>query len=294
MKASERSTSSRRRCAAADYLPDRGLATALFLALALEKPLLLEGEAGVGKTEAAKALAARARRAADPAPVLRGARRRARRLRVELLRGSCSTSGRAGGNASSEEELFGPEFLIRRPLLEAIESAEPRRAADRRDRPRRRGVRGVPARGAVGLPDHDPGDRHDPRRAPAGRRPDLEPHARAPRRAQAALSLPLDRASVARARDRDRQAARARSARAARRAGGRVRPRAPRPRPRQAARASPRRSTGRGRSPRSAARSSTPRSSSRRSARCSSTTRTSRPCATTRSPRLVEEARAAR
>src|SRR5215212_2498267 len=40
----------------ADYLPDRGLATALFLSLALEKPVLLEGEAGVGKTEAAKAL----------------------------------------------------------------------------------------------------------------------------------------------------------------------------------------------------------------------------------------------
>ena len=40
-----------------DYLPDRGLATALFLSLRLEKPLLLEGEAGVGKTEAAKALA---------------------------------------------------------------------------------------------------------------------------------------------------------------------------------------------------------------------------------------------
>ena len=39
-----------------DYLPDRGLATALFLSLELEKPLLLEGEAGVGKTEAAKAL----------------------------------------------------------------------------------------------------------------------------------------------------------------------------------------------------------------------------------------------
>src|SRR5256712_13210169 len=40
----------------ASYLPDRGLATALFLSLRLEKPLLLEGEAGVGKTEAAKAL----------------------------------------------------------------------------------------------------------------------------------------------------------------------------------------------------------------------------------------------
>ena len=41
----------------ARYLPERGLSTALYLSLALEKPLLLEGEAGVGKTEAAKALA---------------------------------------------------------------------------------------------------------------------------------------------------------------------------------------------------------------------------------------------
>src|SRR5258708_12617268 len=40
----------------ADYLPDRGLATALYLSVRLGKPLLLEGEAGVGKTEAAKAL----------------------------------------------------------------------------------------------------------------------------------------------------------------------------------------------------------------------------------------------
>src|SRR3989441_12283628 len=42
----------------ARYLPERGLSTALFLSHVLEKPLLLEGEAGVGKTEAAKALAA--------------------------------------------------------------------------------------------------------------------------------------------------------------------------------------------------------------------------------------------
>ncbi|MDX6702674.1 MAG: hypothetical protein QOF26_2900, partial [Baekduia sp.] len=46
------------RLAEVDYLADEGLATALFLALALPQPLLLEGEAGVGKTEAAKALAA--------------------------------------------------------------------------------------------------------------------------------------------------------------------------------------------------------------------------------------------
>ena len=46
------------RLAAVDYLADEGLATALYLAIALPQPLLLEGEAGVGKTEAAKALAA--------------------------------------------------------------------------------------------------------------------------------------------------------------------------------------------------------------------------------------------
>ena len=45
------------------YLADQGLATAVYLAAALEQPLLLEGEAGVGKTEVARALAARDRRA---------------------------------------------------------------------------------------------------------------------------------------------------------------------------------------------------------------------------------------
>jgi len=108
----------------AEYLPDRGLSTALFLSLALEKPLLLEGEAGVGKTEAAKALAAA--------------------LEAHLIRLQCYEGLdvahavyewnysrqllhiRAAQEGSvAEEELFGPEFLIRRPLLEAIESAEP-------------------------------------------------------------------------------------------------------------------------------------------------------------------------
>jgi len=46
------------RMAAVDYLVDEGLATSLFLGLRLPQPLLLEGEAGVGKTEAARALAA--------------------------------------------------------------------------------------------------------------------------------------------------------------------------------------------------------------------------------------------
>jgi MoxR-like ATPase len=106
------------------YLADRGLATVLFLALKLEKPVLLEGEAGVGKTEAAKAIA--------------------RVLGTRLIRLQCYEGLdvahavyewnysrqllhiRAAQEGSvAEEELFGPEFLIRRPLLEAIESAEP-------------------------------------------------------------------------------------------------------------------------------------------------------------------------
>ncbi|MDQ3162228.1 MAG: MoxR family ATPase, partial [Actinomycetota bacterium] len=108
----------------ADYLPDRGLATALFLSLALEKPLLLEGEAGVGKTEAAKALA-RARGA--------------RLIRLQCYEGLDVAHAvyewnyprqllhiRAAQEGTvSENELFGPEFLIRRPLLEALEAVEP-------------------------------------------------------------------------------------------------------------------------------------------------------------------------
>jgi len=108
----------------ADYLPDRGLATALFLALALEKPVLLEGEAGVGKTEAAKALAT----ALD-----------ARLIRLQCYEGLDVSHAvyewnyprqllhiRAAQEGTvSEEELFGSEFLIRRPLLDAIDSDKP-------------------------------------------------------------------------------------------------------------------------------------------------------------------------
>jgi MoxR-like ATPase len=108
----------------ASYLADRGLATVLFLASVLEKPLLLEGEAGVGKTEAAKAMAR----------VLGS-----RLIRLQCYEGLDVAHAVYEWNYSrqllhiraaqegtvSEKELFGPDFLIRRPLLEAIESAEP-------------------------------------------------------------------------------------------------------------------------------------------------------------------------
>ena len=109
---------------AAGDLPDRGLSAALFLALALEKPLLLEGEAGVGKTEAAKSLAAATS---------------AKLIRLQCYEGLDVAHAvyewnyprqllhiRAAQEGTvSEDELFGPEFLIRRPLLEAIDSNEP-------------------------------------------------------------------------------------------------------------------------------------------------------------------------
>ena len=108
----------------ADYLPDRGLATALYLSLALSKPVLLEGEAGVGKTEAAKALS-----------TVLGARL----IRLQCYEGLDVAHAvyewnyprqllhiRAAQEGTiREEELFGPEYLIRRPLLEAIDSEEP-------------------------------------------------------------------------------------------------------------------------------------------------------------------------
>ena len=67
-----------------NYIADRSLATAVFLALELGRPLLLEGEAGVGKTELGEGPRGEPRRPPHPPPVLRGPRRQHRRVRVEL------------------------------------------------------------------------------------------------------------------------------------------------------------------------------------------------------------------
>ena len=68
-----------------DYICDRKIATVVFLAHKLEKPVLVEGPAGVGKTELAKVVAAGHRPQADPAAVLRGPRRGQGALRVGVL-----------------------------------------------------------------------------------------------------------------------------------------------------------------------------------------------------------------
>ena len=95
----------------------------------------------------------------------------------------------------ARHDLFSEEFLLKRPLLQAIDAAHEQvaRPADRRGRPRRSGAGSVPAGAALRLPGDRARARHDPRRARADRDPDLEPHPRDPRRAQAPLPLLLDR-----------------------------------------------------------------------------------------------------
>lgn len=118
-----------RRLAAVDYLVDEGLATSIFLALRLPQPLLLEGEAGVGKTEAARALAAvldtplvrlQCYEGIDASEALYEWNYPRQLLRIRLADST--------GEQLSEDDLFGPEYLTRRPLLRALGHPGPRPA----------------------------------------------------------------------------------------------------------------------------------------------------------------------
>jgi MoxR-like ATPase len=117
------------RLASVDYLVDEGLATAMFLSLRLPQPLLLEGEAGVGKTEAGKSLAAvldtplirlQCYDGIDAAEALYEWNYPRQLLSIRLAE--------TNRQSLSEGELFGPDYLIRRPLLRALEHPGPRPA----------------------------------------------------------------------------------------------------------------------------------------------------------------------
>src|SRR5438046_5005045 len=114
--------------AAHEYLADEGLATAVFLALELRRPLLLEGEAGVGKTEVAKVLSRwtggellriQCYEGIDVAQAVYewDYSRQLLHLRAAEARGQDRADG---GVDDIENELYSERFLVRRPLLAAI------------------------------------------------------------------------------------------------------------------------------------------------------------------------------
>jgi MoxR-like ATPase len=118
-----------RALAEVDYLVDEGLATSMFLSLRLPQPLLLEGEPGVGKTEAAKALARvldtplirlQCYEGIDAAEALYEWNYPRQLLSIRLADSRHEPMG--------EQELFGSDYLIRRPLLRALEHPGPRPA----------------------------------------------------------------------------------------------------------------------------------------------------------------------
>jgi MoxR-like ATPase len=115
----------RDRLAAVGYLPDGAIATTVFLAAALGKPLLVEGPAGVGKTELAKAVAAAAGADLVRLQCYEGLDE-ARALyewnyKKQLLRIQAST----GDWDAVHDDIFTEEFLLERPLLRAIRRSEP-------------------------------------------------------------------------------------------------------------------------------------------------------------------------
>jgi MoxR-like ATPase len=112
------------------YLADESLATVVFLALRMHRPLFLEGEAGVGKTEVAKVLARWTGGALlrlqcyDGIDVSQAVYEWDYSRQLLHLRAAESVGTMSSGGKELEDELFSERFLVRRPLLRAIEDAD--------------------------------------------------------------------------------------------------------------------------------------------------------------------------
>ena len=110
-----------------DYLADRGLATAVFVAISLHRPLLLEGEPGVGKTEVAKVLAAVLGRDLIRLQCYEGIDTNQALYEWDYARQLLhirAMSERDIVDEEAVEKLFGPKFLLERPLLAAVRAGD--------------------------------------------------------------------------------------------------------------------------------------------------------------------------
>jgi len=105
------------------YVADRSLTTAIYLALKLNKPLLLEGEAGVGKTEIAKTLATMLDRHLIRLQCYEGLDVNTTIYEWNYARQMLAIRMSETQGADALTNIFGPEFLIKRPLLQAIEES---------------------------------------------------------------------------------------------------------------------------------------------------------------------------
>jgi MoxR-like ATPase len=109
------------------YLADRGLSTAVFVGLSLDRPILLEGEVGVGKTEIAKVLASVLGRRLIRLQCYEGIDTNQALYEWDYARQMLqirALSERGLGDDQSVEKLYGPAFLLERPLLEAVRAGD--------------------------------------------------------------------------------------------------------------------------------------------------------------------------
>ncbi len=109
------------------YLADRGLATALFVAVSLQRPILLEGEVGVGKTEVAKVLAAVFGRRLIRLQCYEGIDTHQALYEWDYARQMLhirALSAQQAADSAAVDKLFGPQYLLERPLLAAIRAGD--------------------------------------------------------------------------------------------------------------------------------------------------------------------------
>ena len=109
------------------YLADRGLSTALFVALSLQRPILLEGEVGVGKTEVAKVLASVFGRKLIRLQCYEGIDTNQALYEWDYARQMLhirALSEHQIADTDAVDKLFGPKFLLERPLLEAVRAGD--------------------------------------------------------------------------------------------------------------------------------------------------------------------------